>query len=999
MNPNPSLTTWLNFPSIALALAVAANLLWFNTPLRTFRPDKPTSARNPRPTQQNIEARLWQDPLEAIHAAVSQAGHSNSNPRGFSEVERALLGDNPLLMPVLTDGSPSTGGAEWRRRTRQAVVAGLGASAFIPRDREHIGIFQRTTADGSIHLHAYEWFDLDRGRLGTNQTRPSSILVLWVAEDDIALTPLASLESLHHQVAQALALQPSRMPMHAIGPNGSTTLAAMHQEVLPERLAGDTNRVRFALFSPTATAPDSLLFHRAGSGGSVPDRAYTSEFLRERGIQFTNLTCTDDQLAQAIVEELHLRNVDCKNGSLVLLSEWDTSYGRILPVAVSNAWAREHRAEKQTFGVHFRYYLRGLDGEPPKRQESDTAKPRDREGRLEVGMLEVPEGNSQLDSLPRLADQLEELEGANSGHIAAIGILGSDIYDKLLLLQSLRARFPGALFFTTDVNALFSHAPQLPWTRNLVVASSYGLSLHPDRQRGVPPFRDSYQTATFLAVTAATGADSPPNPEELQPRIHEIANRGPWELATTNTTPATASPIHPSLAKPGIGGKKSICLPVLALLGLLLVVQFHSSVRNWLKLLFLAGSPGTPIPVPFARWSRFTFRFVLWAATLFPVAFLLVLIREHQSIDAEPLALFEGISIWPTELLRISGVYLGIGLLIHGRRCLVENKRDILLEFGLPFHSRKVSFGREWTQALRSNCLALLRSPSEAWRWYLNTASLTRLGPDRSPKCHDLLSLWRTYNELGFLWNRVLRIAPAALAYGAFVIVLHCTIRQPVNPARGDWSHNVHIGVNVVSTGLQILLTFAVIDATRLCSAFIRALVAGKVIIPPRTRHQIAKQTAAPAAILPEITVVRLIARRTDAVGRLIYFPFLTLFILIVSRNSFFDRWEWTPGLVLEVALSSALAIYSVILLHRCADQARTQCLAPLQDALAHALVPGAATAPTLPQIKHFLTEIRDCEEGAFAPIAKNPVVGAVLVPFGGAGVLAVLEFITHLRL
>src|SRR5262249_30148690 len=70
-------------------------------------------------------------------------------------------------------------------------------------------------------------------------------------------------------------------------------------------------------------------------------------------------------------------------------------------------------------------------------------------------------------------------------------------------LQALRSRFGDKIFFTTDLDARYLHADQKDWTRNLVVASNFGLSLRPVLQQSTLPFRDSYQTATYLATLMA----------------------------------------------------------------------------------------------------------------------------------------------------------------------------------------------------------------------------------------------------------------------------------------------------------------------------------------------------------------------------------------------------------------------------------------------------------------------------------------------------------------
>jgi hypothetical protein len=71
----------------------------------------------------------------------------------------------------------------------------------------------------------------------------------------------------------------------------------------------------------------------------------------------------------------------------------------------------------------------------------------------------------------------------------------------LLVLRALRPQFPEAVFFTTDLDEAFTMGSEITWTRNLVVSSSFGLSLHKSIQREIPAFRGSYQTSAFLATT------------------------------------------------------------------------------------------------------------------------------------------------------------------------------------------------------------------------------------------------------------------------------------------------------------------------------------------------------------------------------------------------------------------------------------------------------------------------------------------------------------------
>lgn len=80
--------------------------------------------------------------------------------------------------------------------------------------------------------------------------------------------------------------------------------------------------------------------------------------------------------------------------------------------------------------------------------------------------------------LRRLGRQLRDEDTrswrAGEGGIRAIGLLGSDIFDKLMILRALRPEFPEAIFFTNNFDAHFERRDDWSDVRNLVVASPFG---------------------------------------------------------------------------------------------------------------------------------------------------------------------------------------------------------------------------------------------------------------------------------------------------------------------------------------------------------------------------------------------------------------------------------------------------------------------------------------------------------------------------------------------
>jgi hypothetical protein len=422
----------------------------------------------------------------------------------------------------------------------------------------------------------YEWY---RPRVffpGSDELRQGGVLVLWIDDDDFADEPLLRLPLLFEPLVAAAGPYP-HLVVRLIGPSRSSTLRAMlpnefrapgasdHDDPSPDlKRAARLVLDRVALYSATASAMDEVLVH-----GVLPlePRSIVKDKLTAAGFHEVHfLNASDADTASEIVEELALRDVDLRNlkNHLVLLYEWDTFYGRMLTltygVATSGKVAHadlfkrasfidDYRQGKQGLptNLHVYSYLRGLDGRTlgeTKAAEvapgNNTVGARARPGTLEEILRWSPgenatTGRAQLDYLYRLGDQLQSLhdqlrlEGDRG--IKAVGIVGSDVYDVLLILQALRPRFPDVLFFATDVDVRMWDANELKWSRNLIVSSSYGLSLNKNLQGEVPPFRDSTQTAQFAAVLAALGDPCLSRLDYVPPRRFEIGNGTPVDLS------------------------------------------------------------------------------------------------------------------------------------------------------------------------------------------------------------------------------------------------------------------------------------------------------------------------------------------------------------------------------------------------------------------------------------------------------------------------------------
>jgi len=440
------------------------------------------------------------------------------------------------------------------------------------KDRQELNF----TSSATMQLR-YEWYR-PRTFFPRNDREKSApaVLVLWLDDSFFEDDPLLRLPLL---LEPLIGSNPDTQ-VSFIGPRRSSTLRAM----LPGRLSGVpplSNVANQSLWSPasnilsridvycaTPSVMDEVLVTETNLH-DIPREAVKRE-MRTNGVKsFHNFTATDRQLARELFDELASDNIELTNpkNHLVLISESDTFYGRML----SLTYAAELKARQTTnqtscadfvtnwmaeandwpTNFHAFAYLRGLDGQTigPNQGAGDNTGAKDA-GQSHPATLDdlrnwtpdanKAEGQAQFDYLSRLGGQLAGLQNylrrEKSGDIKAVGIVGSDVYDTLLILQALRHQLPDAVFFTTDLDARFLNPTEAPWTRGLLVVSDYGLSLHPKLQGSVAAFRESAQSAQFAAALAALGNESLTNLAYVSPRRFKIGKQVAVDWSVSNTS-------------------------------------------------------------------------------------------------------------------------------------------------------------------------------------------------------------------------------------------------------------------------------------------------------------------------------------------------------------------------------------------------------------------------------------------------------------------------------
>ena len=237
-----------------------------------------------------MDARLWQDPFEAVKNDRQRSKAGNHDPKDRAHLLEDLQeqlssisidSQKPLyIIPVILPGGPYPENAEMRLRVRDAILSGVSVAQYIPEDTEHIGYidipwireisdlksakeieneqyFQDLTKNPSppslkrdvTHISIpYEWckpIDEDipannPPKLAMPSRPPGRILLLWISDSDFS-------DNLPLRIRDLLSRLTAKMPPHAyvvklIGPASSDSLRALVDD---ETATGYPNRSRY----------------------------------------------------------------------------------------------------------------------------------------------------------------------------------------------------------------------------------------------------------------------------------------------------------------------------------------------------------------------------------------------------------------------------------------------------------------------------------------------------------------------------------------------------------------------------------------------------------------------------------------------------------------------------------------------------------------------------------------------------------------------------------
>jgi hypothetical protein len=140
--------------------------------------------------------------------------------------------------------------------------------------------------------------------------------------------------------------------------------------------------------------------------------------------------------------------------------------------------------------------------------------------------------------------------------------------------------------------------------------------------------------------------------------------------------------------------------------------------------------------------------------------------------------------------------------------------------------------------------------------------------------------------------------------------------------------------------------------------------------------------------------LVHLVARRTEVVGQLIFYPLIVWTILFFARHKYFDNWNTTLGLAIVMTIGVLITWTCALMLRFAAEKLRKTSILRLRDQ--QVLVIADNKSDDLKKlIEYAIDDIKSIQTGAFAPFSQHPVFHSILVAISSIGGTYLIDFIS----
>jgi hypothetical protein len=352
--------------------------------------------------------------------------------------------------------------------------------------------------------------------------------------------------------------------------------------------------------------------------------------------------------------------------------------------------------------------------------------------------------------------------------------------------------------------------------------------------------------------------------------------------------------------------------------------------------------------------------------------------------EGEPVAWFQGVSVWPSLGLTLFSSFLAIHFIFCSHVNLRNNAESIAEEFCLAKYPGAHS-----------------GSFPDLWSWGDLPLREARKGVStKNSQEVDMNALWRLYLRRSLPQWRIIRAGTMTIFYiiGLFFLIRALEsfpMRQPVY-VRGE-SMEIFRDIRFFNFSLSLLLTFFVLDAILLHEGLLRILSDFSSYWPDETFREYDYNISSTNELrIPnELDIsgywdLLLIAKRTEAINSIVYYPFVCIAIGLLSYLSLFDNTPATTPLVIAVLSHCLLASYAAYRLPRAARNYREKILAQMRLRRRQLLIKEKKAPEAADSL---IDEVNNLHQGAFVSIWEQPAIRAFLLPSGGLGLWTLLQY------
>lgn len=604
-----------------LVLIVFGIIIWSDRPIQSPRSSE---TLYPKPLDRvehdfSYISWPWEDPFGFKPSELQANDHYRINNEGFCSKQLATVltnntGTFKVLASIVKTHPKTVENKESRTRQRHAVTAGLNQSGYTTENLNRLNYCITSNNNGNEYNVRWEYFK--------HNEHNEHVILAWATNNTDVNTFIDIVENTFYESCKNI-------------------------------------------------CKDSFVIH---DFNNLIDSVLKDKFANDiKFVKAQNLDIDREGLANILVDELKLRNINQLDEVVIIREQ-----GAKLADTLTTDLAKKFQSDPGNNQIQQYSYLKGLDANQQnikKREQSGTQAVKKWSDDLSIRSHHNPPiGHTQFDYLHRLALQIKSYNSAEQTKkrekkpVNAVGIFGSDFYDKLIILQALRQELPNLVYFTTDLDAQMLQPEYWNWTRNLIVASHFDLRLNDNLQRPFPPFRDSLQTEVYYRTLENFSSKlDGENYKRTSSLVFEIGRNGPFFLpipeaeneknvsitATNSLLPKKIS-VHPNYNN---SGQLEYYFWICVLISLALIFTDYQMRPN----------SGTQ-----------TIWLTLTALLLFGIIFF------WGFNDSEPFVFTDGVSVWPTILIRLFTFLLAIAFILKLIRIVEVSFDRLSRKLALP---------------------------------------------------------------------------------------------------------------------------------------------------------------------------------------------------------------------------------------------------------------------------------------------------------------------------